>query len=163
MIFDALDNWRSYCGLPAWERAFAWLEALAPDIQPGKHPIAGVNGEDIHASVFDFTTKNLLDTTLEAHRVYADIHVPLPAPLGGAEVHARFGLDELEEKTPYDAARDAAYYRHPDRFQALFTLKPGHFAVYFPQDAHLSQGKTGAAPESLRKVVLKVRAELLRP
>jgi len=160
MIFDALGNWRCYFALPAWEQAFAWLEALSPDIQPGRHPI---DGDNLYASVFDFSTKNLLDTTLEAHRVYADIHVPLPAPLGGPEVHARFGLDELEEKAPYDAARDAACYLHPDRFQALFTLKPGHFAVYFPHDAHLSQGKTGAAPESLRKIVIKVRAELLHP
>lgn len=156
MIFDALLNWRLYAATPAWEQIFSWLGAQGADLAPGEHAIAG---RDIYAVVFDFSTKNLLDTTLEAHQVYADIHVPLTGP----EVHARFGLDELEEKEPYDPARDAALYHHPERFRALFTLHPGQFAVYFPQDAHLSQGKTGAAAEPLRKLVVKVRAELLRP
>ena len=160
MILDALENWRQYSALPAWEHAFAWLTAVAPDIEPGEHLI---EGRDLYAVVFDFQTKNLLDTTLEAHRVYADIHLPLPAPMGGPEVQARFALAELQEKTPYDPARDAAFYQHPDRFNALFTLHPGQFALYLPQDAHLSQCKTTPAPAALRKVVVKVRAELLRP
>jgi len=160
MIFDAFENWRCYGGRPAWEQVFAWLAALAPETAPGEYPI---DGRDIFAKVFDYTSKNLLETTLEAHRVYADVHMALPGPAGGPEVHGRFGLDELEEKTPYDAERDLVLYHHPDRFRALFTLHPGQFCVYFPQDAHLSQGKTGAAPESLRKVVVKVRADLLRP
>jgi YhcH/YjgK/YiaL family protein len=160
MIFDALENWRCYGSRPAWERAFAWIEGLAPDIAPGEYPI---DGRDIYAAVFDYSTKNLLDTTLEAHRTYVDVHVALPAPTGGPEVQGRFGLDELEELSPYEADTDAARYHHPDRFRALFTLHPGQFCAYFPQDAHLSQGKTGAAPEALRKVVVKIRADLLKP
>jgi hypothetical protein len=35
MILDALDNWRLYSALPAWERAFAWLAGLGPDTTPG--------------------------------------------------------------------------------------------------------------------------------
>lgn len=156
MILDALPNWSQYSALPAWKQAFAWLTAMAPDIAPGEYPI---QGRDIYALVFDTTTKALLDTTLEAHRVYADIHLPLSGP----EVHARFSLDQLEEKTPYDADTDATLYLHPDRFTALFTLHPGQFALYLLQDAHLSQGKTDPRPQALRKAVVKVRAELLRP
>jgi YhcH/YjgK/YiaL family protein len=109
--------------------------------------------------VFDFETKNLLDTTLEAHREYADVHVPMTGP----EVHARFALEELAEKAPYDPAKDAAQFHHPDRFNALFTLHPGQFALYLPHDAHLSQCKTSPAPQTLRKAVVKIRAGLLRP
>lgn len=160
MILDALDNWRLYSALPAWERAFGWLQDLTPEAALGEHLIeAGESGRDLYAALFDFDTKNLLDTTLEAHRVYADIHVPLTGP----EVHARFALEELTEKTPYDEARDAALYLHPDRFNALFTLHPGQFALYLPHDAHLSQCKTSPAPQNLRKLVIKVRAGLLRP
>ena len=160
MILDSLANWPHYYALPAWTRAFGWITSLDPEIAPGKYAI---EGDDIYAVAFDFQTMNLLDTTLEAHRVYADIHVPLPAPLGGPEVHARFAPAELAEKTPYDAERDATQFHHPDRFGALFTLHPGQFALYLPEDAHLSQGKTNPKPEKLRKVVVKVRAELLRP
>lgn len=165
MILDALANWQLYSTTPAWKQAFAWLQALTPGTALGEHAIAGegFGDRDIYAIVFDFETKNLLDTTLEAHRVYADIHVPLPAPTGGPEVQARFSLEELDEKTPYDAATDAAFFLHPERFNALFTLHPGQFALYLPQDAHLSQCKTTPAPQSLRKVVVKIRAELLLP
>ena len=165
MILDALDNWRCYSVLPAWKQAFDWLQTMTTETALGEHAIAldGSGGKDIYAVVFDFETKNLLDTTLEAHRVYADLHVPLPAPIGGPEVHARFALEELAEKAPYDAARDAAFFHHPDRFNALFTLHPGQFALYLPHDAHLSQCKTSPAPQTLRKAVVKIRAELLRP
>jgi len=72
-------------------------------------------------------------------------------------------VDQLEVKQAYDPARDAELYRHPDRFPALFTLHPGNFALYLPGEAHLSQGKTEPRPTEQRKVVVKVRAELLRP
>ena len=176
MILDALANWQLYSDRPAWRQAFAWLQTITPDTALGEHAIAGPNalggsadgsagdstgelGCDIYAVVFDFETKNLLDTTLEAHRVYADLHIPLTGP----EVHARFALEELEEKTAYDPATDAAHFHHPERFNALFTLHPGQFALYLPGDAHLSQCKTTPAPQLLRKVVVKVRAELLLP
>lgn len=156
MIFDALPNWAQYSTLPAWNKAFAFLEALSPDAAPGEYPI---EGRDIYAIVFDFASKALLHTTLEAHRVYADIHLPLTGP----EVHGRFPVGQLALKETYDAARDAEFYHHPDRFAALFTLHPGQFAVYLPGEAHLSQGKTEQHPAELRKVVVKVRADLLRP
>lgn len=165
MILDELANWRLYSTRPAWEQAFAWLQTMTPETALGEHAIGcdGGGARDIYAIVFDFQTKNLLDTQLEAHRVYADIHVPLPAPLGGPEVHARFALEELDEREPHDAAKDAVFFHHPERFNALFTLHPGQFALYLPGDAHLSQGKTTPAPASLRKVVVKIRAELLLP
>lgn len=160
MITDALDNWRLYSSAPAWRKAFEFLSALipdkAPDIAPGEYEL---DGRDVYAVVFDCTTKALPHATLEGHRVYADIHMPLSGP----EVHARFAQDNLEEDQPYDPERDAASFRHPDRFTALFTLHPGNFALYLPFEAHLTQGKTDPRPQELRKVVVKVRAELLRP
>lgn len=164
MILDALANWQLYSTKPAWNQAFAWLQTLTTETALGEHAIdCNGGGRNIYAILFDFETKNLLDTTLEAHRIYADIHVPLPAPAGGPEVHARFALEELSEKSPYDEAKDAAFFHHPERFNALFTLHPGQFALYLPTDAHLSQCKTMPAVQTLRKVVVKVRAELLLP
>lgn len=156
MILDALENWRAYSPLPAWKLAFERLQTLTPETEPGEYEI---QGRDIYVIVFDTTTKALLDTTLEAHRLYADLHLPLSGP----EVHARFSLAGLAEKSPYDPATDAQRFEHPDRFAALFTLHPGHFALYLPGEAHLSQGKVDPRPQPLRKAVVKVRAELLRP
>lgn len=156
MILDALESWKQYGSGPAWEAAFAWLAGLTPESEPGETELIGRN---VYGIVFDTPTKALLDATVEAHRLYADIHLPLSGP----EVHARFPLAELAEKTPYDPERDAATYEHPDRFAALFTLHPGQFALYLPGDAHLTQGKADPRPTTLRKAVVKVRAELLRP
>ncbi len=156
MIFDSLENWRKYGVLPAWKQAFERLETLSPETEPGEYELAG---RDVYLIVFDTTTKALLDTTLEAHQVYADIHLPLTGP----EVHSRFPLSALTQKVAYDAATDAAQYEHPDRFTALFTLHPGTFALYLPGEAHLSQGKVDPRPQPLRKAVVKVRAELLQP
>ena len=156
MIFDALPNWTLYGTSPAWKKAFEAMAALTPDTEPGEYE---VDGRDIYVVVFDTTTKALLDTTIEAHEKYADIHLPLTGP----EVHARFPLEGLAPKTPYDDKRDAATYEHPDRFTALFTLHPGNFALYLPGEAHLTQGKVDPRPQPLRKAVAKVRAELLRP
>lgn len=157
MILDSLDNWQQYSTKPAWSQAFAFLQNLPQDAEPGEHVIFEGEGRDVYAVVFDFSSKNLLDTTLEAHRTYVDIHVPLSGP----EVHGRFALSELLDKGPYDAEADAMQYHHPDRFNALFTLAPGMFAAYFPQDGHLTQGKTDPRVQTLRKVVVKVRAALL--
>ncbi|SNS01542.1 YhcH/YjgK/YiaL family protein [Humidesulfovibrio mexicanus] len=156
MILDALENWRLYGAGRAWELAFERLLSLGPEAEPGEYEL---DGRDVFLIVFDTTTKALLDTTLEAHRVYADIHLPLTGP----EVHARFALAGLAETKPYDPAADAAHYDHPDRFTALFTLHPGQFALYLPGEAHLSQGKVDPRPQPLRKAVVKVRADLLRP
>lgn len=156
MILDSLDNWRQYSALPAWQLAFGFLRTLTPDAPLGEQEL---QGRDVYANIFEFETKNLLDTVLEAHREYVDIHVALTGP----EVMGRFALAELAEKTPYDAQRDALTYHHPDRFGALFTLQPGMFAAYFPQDAHLTQGKTDPQAAPRRKAVVKVRAALLVP
>jgi len=156
MIFDSLDNWRQYSALPAWKLALEYLQSLGPESPVGEHLI---QDRDIYAIVFDFQSKNLLDTTLEAHREYVDIH----RALSGPEVHARFAIADLLDKAPYDAETDAIRFHHPDRFNALFTLVPGNFVAYFPQDAHLSQGKTDPRVQNLRKAVVKVRAKLLLP
>ena len=159
MILDSLENWQQYSTNPAWKQAFTFLQNLPKDAAPGEHVLVEGAGRVVYAVVFDYSSKNLLDTTLEAHRVYVDIHMPLTGP----EVHGRFALSELLDKGPYDAATDSMQYHHPDRFNALFTLAPGMFAAYFPQDGHLSQGKTDPRVQNLRKVVVKVRADLLHP
>lgn len=156
MILDSLDNWAQYSAAPAWRAAFEFLTALGPDAEPGQREVLG---RDVFVNIFEFETKNLLDTVLEAHRDYVDIHVALTGP----EVQGRFSLAEVEEKTPYDPESDSLTHHHPDRFNALFTLSPGMFAAYFPQDAHLTQGKTDPFPAARLKAVAKVRAALLRP
>lgn len=85
---------------------------------------------------------------LEAHRDYLDIHVVL-------EGEERFGWLPLaracDVRQPFDPSADCALYG--DRPAAWFTLRPGDFAIVYPEDAHapiVGQGH-------VRKLIGKVR------
>ena len=69
--------------------------------------------------------------TLEAHRKYIDIHVPLKGTetIGWAPVE---GLKHI--RTPYDEDKDVAFYG--DTAHSLLHVKVGQIVVFFPEDAH---------------------------
>lgn len=155
MILDHLDNWTAYFGLPAWVEAMRFVAGLGPDAPDGDYP---VRGRDIWARVFSYHTKPLSSAVLEAHREYVDVQVLL----AGEEFQGRYPAAGLAVQTPYDPAADVEFYAHPAPYTTSWLLRPGMFAVFLPQDAHLTQGQ-GAAPVPVKKVVAKVRASLLRP
>lgn len=155
MILDQLENWPGYFGLPAWRRAMEHVAGLGPDIAAGEYEISG---RDIFVRVFRYLTRPREQAVLEAHRSYTDIQVML----AGEEFLGRYPARELAVKTPYDPAADVEFYAHPADLTTAWLLRPGMFAVFFPQDAHLSQGQN-LAPAEVCKAVVKVRCELLRP
>lgn len=63
----------------------------------------------------------------------------------------------------YDAGKDAVFYRRPASAPCRLKLMPGRFAVFFPPDAHSCLIQTGEAPAPLKKVVVKVALDLLKP
>jgi YhcH/YjgK/YiaL family protein len=155
MLLDQLDNWPGYFGLPAWTEAMRFVEGLGPDTADGDYE---VRGRDIWARVFNYATKPLCQAVLEAHRTYADIQVLL----AGEEFQGRYPARDLTVKTPYDPAADVEFFEHPEPYTTSWLLRPGMFAVFLPQDAHMTQGQV-AAPAPAKKVVVKVRCSLLQP
>lgn len=85
---------------------------------------------------------------LEVHRVYTDIQVVLE----GEETYGWEAARELKtEHIPYDLGRDISFYSDRPRF--YFTLRPGEFVVFSPEDAHapcIGHGK-------IKKLVAKIR------
>ena len=77
-----------------------------------------------------------------------DIHVPLSR-------EERFAWKERTalEKTsePFQEAKDAQHY--DDAEETSFTVRPGQFAVFFPEDAHAGCIGDGV----IRKLVIKVK------
>ena len=68
---------------------------------------------------------------LEAHRVYADVHVLLE----GEETLGWSNTDDLrEEDAPYNAEDDIVFFR--ERPQTFVTMRPGQCLVVYPEDAH---------------------------
>ncbi len=145
MILDTLVNRKTYTAgkLPA---AFEWLEAHAGErLAPGRIEL----DEGLFALVQEFETKPIADAVWESHRRYIDVQYLVE----GEELMGWAPEAALEPSVPYDESRDCRFYRAAD--STLLALKPGMFAVFFPQDGHAT-GLHRVESAKLRKIVVKV-------
>lgn len=68
---------------------------------------------------------------LEAHRMFIDIHIPQSE----SEAIGWAPVSNLKNCiTPYDKERDIEFYG--DAPHCVLQVRPGQFAVFFPDDAH---------------------------
>jgi YhcH/YjgK/YiaL family protein len=86
---------------------------------------------------------------MEAHKDYLDIQIPL----GDDEIMGWKAQVDCQEVTQeYDEGKDVEFYA--DQATAKFVVPKGHFAVFFPSDAH----QPGIAPgKEYRKLIVKAR------
>ncbi|GFM35834.1 YhcH/YjgK/YiaL family protein [Desulfovibrio psychrotolerans] len=129
MIADTLEHWRRYPLGAAWEKAFAFLEGVSPDIPAGRYAIAG---DDIFAEVAEYVPVPGGTKPYEAHRVYMDLQYLL----AGREWLLNAPLDTLRLRQPYNAERDFALYEVPAQESARVPLGGGMFAALYPHDGH---------------------------
>lgn len=155
MIVDAIKNWRLYPFGQAWERSFGFLESLKPDMAEGRYEI---DGDDIYAVVMSYSTRISAEAVYESHRKYTDIQ----AVLSGAEGFQWFPSSDLAIATPYDASSDVVFYAAPEIRLARIDIQPSRFITFFPDDAHMPTLLVGDYTQQIRKVVVKVRHDLLR-
>ncbi len=119
----------------------------------GRHD---VQGDDIYAVLMDVTTKPTADNKPEVHRKYIDIQFV---------VHGQEGIGVAVDRGNNKASenfldeRDVLFYSGMEG-ESNLVLRSGDFAVLFPTDAHRPLCQVDG-PESVRKVVMKVRASLL--
>ena len=153
MILDSLDNLKRGCWPPVFRKAFDFLKTLPPDAADGTIEI---QGRGIYASIQSGITAGTMPDKLELHRKYIDIQYLC----SGTETLAWAPEEDLEVIHPYEEDKDYSFVRAPAD-TALFSVKPGFFAVFFPGDAHSGRlsGANGDAP--FRKVVIKVAVDLL--
>ena len=154
MIIDRLSNHHLYPLGAAWNKAFEFLASLTSETAEGKYTI---EGEDIFAIVMCYTTTNPENTLLESHRNYVDIQTVLK----GVERFECAHIDNLKVKVPYDTAKDIILYEHttPRLFSADIT--PGTFIMLYPHDAHMAALMIDDTPQQIKKVVVKIKTELL--
>lgn len=147
MIIDTFERASCYDGLHPWlRRAFEFLTSPELANRPcGRYEL---EGSRLYVNIEEYTTKPLAQGLLEAHRRYLDIQMLITgteqigwAPLANQTIH-----------TPYDATRDIGFYRGD--FEC-FTLQPGRWMLFLPQDAHAPQLAFGN-PALVRKAVAKV-------
>lgn len=146
MIVDVLENLPSYRSLvDGLGKAADFL--ARPDLglaAAGRHEI---DGEDVYAMVYRQVGRSQAGARLEAHRRYIDLQVVLA---GIDHIGWRSVGHCVEADGDYIEERDVRFYR--DEPDLWLSLKPGRFALFFAQDAHMPS--ISEAP--IDKIVVKI-------
>ena len=151
MIYDHINNIALYRFSEATLKAFEFLKTLTPDTPEETFELMG---RDLFVMVQSYETESEPSPILEAHRKYIDIQYCI----AGAEYIAVAPLDESTLKTPYDDAKDVAFYL-AQKMMTLCAMTPGRFVLLFPTDEHFAKW-AAEAPCRVKKAVVKLRADL---
>lgn len=147
MVLDTFENSAMYEAInPRFARAFKWLRET--DLLKAAAGRYDIDGDAVFALIQDVTTKPDEQGVWEAHRRYLDIQ----APLTGEERIGYAPLASLEVSQAFDEAKDFCLLKGEG---AWLRLRPGMFALLWPQDGHMP-GIMEGAPKQIRKVVVKV-------
>lgn len=147
MIIDRIENLDKYVKLnPLFQVVCDYIKQN----DPFSHPLGKteLKGKDVVANFCCVAGKEKPQARLETHDLMIDIQMPLSTP----EVYGftpRLSLPEAE----YNEAKDITFYA--GEAETYFTLTPGEFAIFFPEDGH-APGIADAA--ELNKVIFKVKA-----
>lgn len=110
-----------------------------------------IEGDDIFASVQEYTTMKADTCCLEAHNKYFDIQYVVE----GEEQFGYAKRADLTEAGPYSEAEDIVFFEEPEQSGTVY-LKAGDCIVVAPEDAHKPRCEAGYACK-VKKVVIKVR------
>jgi YhcH/YjgK/YiaL family protein len=147
MILDTLENSSRYEGLhPAFKQAFDVVKSTDfSKLQPGKIEI---DGKNLFINYAEIEGKDAETAKMETHQNYIDIQVAI-------ESDEQMGYTPTAHLTnprdPYNEAKDVAFFY--DRAETMLTVKPGEFAIFFPEDGH----QPGIGQGTWRKVIVKVK------
>ncbi len=156
MIYDLVKNIRLYPFGPAWGKAVSFLESVNQECPDG---IYDIDGRDVYADVSTYSTVAPGAALMEAHRKYADIQIVLS---GAETVHAS-PLASLKARDAYSELKDVVFFDPPDSPAVEIALLPGSFTAFFPEDAHMPRLNRGCEAGKVKKIVFKIKCELLRP
>jgi YhcH/YjgK/YiaL family protein len=155
MIYGNLRSLDTYSALlvdAVWREAFGWLRELPPRAACGTYAL---RGEEMFARVMEYDTLPREECAFESHRRYID----LQCTIAGGELIEWRCSGELEPAGPYDAETDVQFYRLAPAMTRMHQL-PGHFAIFYPSDAHMPKVSDGVHP-NVFKAVIKVGIRLL--
>lgn len=146
MIIDTLHNAGLYEALnKGFSAAFSFLKRddLA-SLAIGRHYI---EGDTLYAVVARGPGRSRNEAPLETHQEYIDIQYVIS---GLDEMGWKPARDCVEPSERYDTRTDVAFFT--DAPDMSIPVKPGMFAIFFPEDAHQPSVCSG----ELHKVIVKV-------
>jgi biofilm protein TabA len=158
MVADTLTRWRRYSPLhPAFRRAFEflqdadWIAIAPPRADAGASSIRhSIDGERLYVSVVRIEGRGRDGARLEAHRRYIDIQMTID---GQEEIGWQPLARCVAPEGHFDAARDVAFFS--DRPESWLSLPAGHFAIFFPDDAHAPLAGRGMLTKAIMKIAIE--------
>ncbi len=149
MILASLTEADRYRSLhPDFAAAFQFLRQ--PDLAQWADGTYAVAEDRLFALVSRKSARTRPQALLEAHRHFIDIQLLLA---GEEELGWRNQPHCTQIETPYQPERDIEFYS--DEPQSWLSLTAGHFALFFPEDAHAPMVGRGL----IHKVVFKVAVD----
>lgn len=146
MIIDTLDNFDAYRGVhPLFAQVAEFLGANdLGQLAEGRREI-GTAG--CFALVSQYPTLEPGEGFIECHRRHIDIQIMIRGVEAiGVCRRAACSVSARDEERDFETLEGEV---------DLITLRPGSFAVFFPQDGHMPKLRHGAAA-IVRKLVVKV-------
>lgn len=153
MIHGLLDDTGTrdrLLGGVTWARVFDWMDSAGSTAELGRHEIlAG----DVHAVVMGYSTVARELARFESHREFVDLQYTIE----GDEQIDWFHTSNLVPDGPFE--NDIQFWQAPVSGWSSLHQSAGHFAVFYPNDAH--RPRIQAISGHVRKIVVKVRVRAI--
>lgn len=146
MIYDKIDNWKTYFKSPIFEIIFDTLQTYNVNTEDGVYHYDG-----FYFKVMSYETKDH-PTIIESHRKEVDIQILLK----GTENIKLYHLSDLNVTEEYNPTTDCVFYSTTKSPYTELTLIPEYMAVFFPSDPHYPQFHGREGKSQLKKIVIKV-------
>lgn len=147
MIIDKLENIGMYASVnPLFAQAIEFLKST--DLNAHELGKVVLKEGKLFVNFAAARPKTKDDAKIETHNNFIDIQIPLT----GTELMGYMPRTDLAE-AEYNAEKDVTFY--PGHATDYLTVKPGMFAIFFPEDAHAP----GVTEVELKKVIVKVRVK----
>lgn len=147
MIIDKLENIGMYASVnPLFAQAIEFLKST--DLNAHELGKVVLKEGELFVNFAAARPKTKNDAKIETHNNFIDIQIPLT----GTELMGYMPRTDLAE-AEYNAEKDVTFY--PGHATDYLTVKPGMFAIFFPEDAHAP----GVTEVELKKVIVKVRVK----
>ena len=148
MVVDTLDNLEKYATLnPLFAQAIAFIKSH--DLHAMEVGKTELKGSDLVVNVAQTTPKTKEQAKLETHNAFIDIQIPL----SGTEIMGYTAAKDCQPAdAPYSVEKDITFF--DGLADSYIPVKPGMFAIFFPQDGHAP----GISPEGVKKIIVKVKA-----
>ncbi len=139
----------------AIERALSYI--LSTDLENMECGIYEIEGKKMYVQLFEDVTVPVSEKKPESHRQYIDLQYLVS---GNERIAVTYDTGNYEIAENLLDERDLIFYKTAEN-ETMVEMKPGSFAVLFPEDIHRPCCMAEKS-EKVRKAVIKIHLDLLK-